>query len=285
MSGNRGLLAAVLDRLLRVYPVEFRDRFAEDMTREFSRRRDDAERRGFVALHWFALRTFAGITLAGALERSRSRGRSRRPRRRMEMRTELRHAFLTLAKAPAFTILAVLTLGLGIAVTTTLFSLVSALLFAESPVKDPERMVFLWGRNERAGENRSPLTLPEVADLREEIASFESVAMAVEESFEVSSLREAGRAYSFRVTDNFFEVWGVGTVLGRGFLPGEDRPGAAPVALLSHGFWERELGSDPGILGATGRPRRKTPFRRGCRLATHGVRGFVARRRLGTPGP
>jgi predicted permease len=167
------------------------------------------------------------------------------------MRTELRHALRSLGKTPVFTVLAVLTLGLGIAVTTTMFSLTSTLLFSELPVTDPDSLVFVWGRNERASENRSLLSLPEVAELRAEVASFESVGMAVEESFQLTSVPEPRRVVAFRVTDNFFDVWGVGTILGRSFLPGEDRPGAQPTVLLSHGFWERDLGSDPKVVGAT----------------------------------
>ena len=167
------------------------------------------------------------------------------------MITDLRHAIRGLLKTPVFTVLAILTLGLGIAVTTTMFSLTSTLLFAEHPVSDPERLVFVWGRNERASENRSPLSLPEVAEIRADVASFESVAMAVEESLQLTSVSEPRRVVAFRVTDNFLDVWGVGTILGRGFLPGEDRPGAPPTVLLSHGFWKRGLGSDPKIVGAT----------------------------------
>ncbi len=112
MSGKRGSLAASSTGFFASIPPSSENRFAEDMTREFSRRRDDAERRGFVALYWFALRTFAGITLAGALERSRSRGRSRRPRRRIGNENGASDTPSSrLAKAPAFTILAVLTLG------------------------------------------------------------------------------------------------------------------------------------------------------------------------------
>jgi predicted permease len=174
------------------------------------------------------------------------------------MRTEIRHALRSLGKTPAFTALSIGTLGLGIAVTTTMFSLTSTLLFSELPVSAPESMVFVWGRNERASENRALLSLPEVADLRTEVASFESVATAEEDSLQWTGLPEPRRLTAFRVTDNFFEVWGVGSILGRTFLPGEDRPGAQPTVVLSHGFWERELGSDPDLLGSTlvldGRP-------------------------------
>jgi hypothetical protein len=148
------------------------------------------------------------------------------------MRTELRHALRSLGKTPVFTALAVLTLGLGIAVTTTMFSLTSTLLFTELPVTDPENMVFVWGRTERASENRSLLSLPEVAELRTEVGSFESVGMAVEESFQLTSIPAPRRVAAFRMTDNFFDVWGGGDRRPR-LLPG-DRLGAQPTVVWSH---------------------------------------------------
>ena len=259
MSADRGRLISLFERMLRVYPDDFRRLFAEDMADHFSRRCAERYRRGGpVLLYGFALRTGLEILVEGLVERSRShrrragaRGRGRRKFWSIDMRTELRHALRSLGKTPVFTVLSVLTLGLGIAVTTTMFSLTSKLLFSELPVSDPETLVFVWGRNERASENRASLSLPEVAELRTEVTSFESVAMALDESLEITSLPVPRRVVAFRVTDNFFDVWGVGTLLGRSFLPGEDRPGAQPTVILSHGFWERDLGSDPKIVGAT----------------------------------
>ncbi len=258
MNEDRGRLTSLFERILRVYPDDFRRLFAEDMVNEFSRRCADTYRRGGrLFLYGFALRTSLEILVEGAFERSRSlrrRGGARdrgRTFRSIDMRTEIRHALKSLGQTPVFTVLAVLTLGLGIAVTTTMFSLTSTILFAELPVSDPENLVFVWGRNERASENRALLSLPEVAELRKEVTSFESVGMAVEESFQLTSVPEPRRVVAFRITDNFFDVWGVGTILGRGFLAGEDRPGAQPTVALSHGFWERQLGSDPKIVGTT----------------------------------
>jgi predicted permease len=256
MSEARGPLISLFDRILRVYPEEFRDLFGEDMADQFARRAFEARRRGgSLALCGFALRTGVETLIEGVSERFRARrrtGRRKRPRRkeRYEMRTEIGHALKSLEKTPVFTALAVLTLGLGVAVTTTLFSLTSTLLFSELPVSDPEGMVFVWGRNEKAGEMRVPLSLPEIAELRE-VSAFESVALAVDDSIQITSGPEPRRVAASRVTDNFFEVWGVSTVLGRGFLPGEDLSGSQPTVLLSHGFWDRELGADPKILGTT----------------------------------
>jgi predicted permease len=252
-------LLSLFEWILRVYPDDFRELFAEDMADQFSRRCAELQRRGGRSLLYpFVLRTTLAVLVAGALERARSlhrrggpRARGRRKSWSTDMRTELRHALRSLGKTPVFTALAVLTLGLGIAVTTTMFSLTSTLLFAELPVSDPQGLVFVWAKNERASENRAPLSLPEVAELRANVASFESVSMAVEDTMEITSLPSPRRVVVYRVTDNFFDVWGVGTFLGRSFLPGEDRPGAPSTALLSHGFWERRLGSDPGVVGTT----------------------------------
>jgi putative ABC transport system permease protein len=262
MKQERGRLAALFERILRVYPEDFRRLFAEDMADQFARRCAESYRSGGrLFLYAFAVRTTLEVLVEGALEHSRSlrnrrpRGRGRRKPRSfemsIEMTTEIRHALRSLGKTPAFTLLAILTLGLGIAVTTTMFSLTSTLLFAELPVSDPEGMVFVWARNERASENRTPLSLPEVAELRAEVTSFASVGTAVEESLQLTSGPEPRRVVVFRVTDNFFDVWGVKTILGRSFLPGEDRASAPPTALLSHGFWERSLGSDPKAVGTT----------------------------------
>ncbi len=256
MSAERRRLRSFFERILRVYPEDFRRLFAEDMTEQFSRRCDEAETRGGrLFLYAFAIRTALEVAVHGALERRSSvrglRGGRQRKGFRIEMVAEFRHALKGLLKTPGFTVLAVLTLGLGIAVTSTMFSLTSTLLFSELPASDPERLVFVWGRNERASENRAPLSLPEVAELRAGVSSFVSVGTAVDESFELTGVPRPRRVTAFRVTDNFLDVWGVSTILGRGFVPGEDRAGAQPTALLSHGFWERELGSDPKIVGAT----------------------------------
>lgn len=252
MKTELRLLCYVFESLTHAYSIEFRSLFRDDMAEHFAHRCADAYGRGGrVRLYGFAFKTFLEVLVAGALERSRPRVAGRHRHRSLDMRTELRHALRSLAKTPLFTALAIFTLGLGIAVTTTMFSLTSTLLFSELPVSDPERMVFVWGRNERAGENRALLSLPEVAALRDEVRSFESVAVALDESFQLTSVPEPRRVVALRVTDNFFDVWGVPTMLGRGFFPGEDRPGAQPTVVLSHGFWERELGSDPEIVGAS----------------------------------
>jgi putative ABC transport system permease protein len=246
-------LVGVFERIVGLYPESFRACFASDVVEHFRR---GCERRKGARLLAFALRTYIEVAAAALLERaerarasSPSRGRTREPM--IGWMQDLRYAFRTLRKMPTFASIAIATLALGITVNTTIFSVVSSLLFADLPVRDPERFVFLWATNERATENRSALSLPEVADLRERAESFEAISLAIEDPVIVIDRGESQRLDSFRVTDNFFDVWGVTTVLGRGFEAGEDRPGAAPLAVLSHGYWKRGLGSDPGVVGAT----------------------------------
>lgn len=169
----------------------------------------------------------------------------------MGIRRDFRDSFRTLIQSKSFTVIAVSTLALGIGVNTTIFSVVNALLFSELPVTDTDRFVFVWATNERAGENRTALSLPEVAELREAASSFEGISVGHDESFILTGERETSRVTGFRVSDNLFPLWGVGTVLGRGFEKGEDRPGAAPVAVLSDGFWKRHFGEDPEIVGSS----------------------------------
>jgi predicted permease len=246
-------LCAAFGRLVLLYPPEFRRLFAADMVSHFRRSAGVAYRRGGrTRLYVFGLTTFLGVAGAAMAERARRRREPRTARRGDVMNgwnQDLRLAFRALRKTPAFTALAVLTLGLGIAVNTTIFSLVSTLLFSELPLKDPDGFVFLWAVNERAGERRSALSLPEVAEIRREARSLSAVVFAVEESLLLDGEGGARRVAANRVTADFFDVWGVDCVLGRCFLAGEDRPGAPPVAVVSHGFWERQLGSDAQAIG------------------------------------
>jgi putative ABC transport system permease protein len=139
---------------------------------------------------------------------------------------DFRYGLRTLRKTPTFTILAVGTLSLGIAVNATLFSLVNILLFDELPIRDPDSFTF----------KSQTLT---------------GVAAFLEDSFVLTGDNEPCRVAAFRVSDNFHDVWGIDLVAGRGFRPGEDRPGSDPVTILSHGFWKRQFGSDPGVVGRT----------------------------------
>jgi putative ABC transport system permease protein len=254
-------LASVYEALVRLTPEDFQRRFARDMTEDF--RRNAANARGRFRLYAFTTVNFVDVIAVSALEHAAARRRYPRPKPKERAMNGLvqdtTYALRTLTKSPSFAAIAVTTLALGIAVNTAIFSVVGSLLFADLPVRDPDRFGFLWAINERAAEDRSVLSLPDVAELRARAQSFEGISIAVEDNTLLTGREESRRLKAFRVTDNLFDVWGVEATIGRTFLRGEDRPGAAPVVLLSHGYWQREFAGDPGIVGATltldGKPR------------------------------
>lgn len=200
----------------------------------------------FGAAGGVALEHLTGLRRLGL----RKRRRTFRPGENMlNLLQDARFGVRTLIKTPSITFLAVLTLAFGIAVNSTLFSLVNTILFSDLPVGDPDRFVFVWASNDVAGEPRSALSLPDYAQIVEESSTLDGVAFFMRDALVLSGQDEPIKVVAGRTSDNLVEVWGLDIVVGRGFRPGEDRPGADPVVLLSHGFWERHYGLDPAVLG------------------------------------
>ena len=164
---------------------------------------------------------------------------------------DLRHGVRELLGRKAVSLVIVLTLGLAIGVNTTLFSLASTVLFASLPFEEPESVVFLWSRNQDLNRVRQPTSLLDFLDLRRELESFRGLAAFRRTRFALTGIGEPLYVSGFHASVDFFPVTGVSVARGRAFLEGEDRPGASPVALLSHGAWERRFGADPEILGRT----------------------------------
>ena len=153
------------------------------------------------------------------------------------------YALRTCARNPGFTAAVTISIALGIAANTTVFSMVNAVLLGELPVREPERLVAF----------SETLSHPDYLDYRDRTGVFAGVAA----HFPVlpASLSGAGepeRAWGQLVSANYFSVVGVRPVLGRDFLPEEDQaPDRNPVVILSHGLWRRRFGADPGIPGRT----------------------------------
>jgi putative ABC transport system permease protein len=162
---------------------------------------------------------------------------------------DIRYAARVLAARPGFTAVAVLTLALGIGANTTIFSWVKALLLQPLPgVPEQERLAVLLTTS-ALGDFRSS-SYPDFVDLRDGIREHAGLV-----AFEMAPLSWASGAQTERVwgclvSGNYFDVLGVPAALGRTFLPEEDRtPEAAPVVVVSHGFWKRHLGGDPAAVG------------------------------------
>jgi putative ABC transport system permease protein len=162
---------------------------------------------------------------------------------------DLRFGARMLLKQPGFTLIAVLTLSLGIGANTAIFSIVNAVLLRPFAYKEPERLVILRERVSGGGAGFSP-SYPNFADWRAQNTAFEAIsAVRGNESFNFTGAGEPERLQGRLVSAEFFSLLGVKPSLGRDFLAEEDRPDATPAVILSYGFWQRRFGDDPSILG------------------------------------
>jgi predicted permease len=174
---------------------------------------------------------------------------------------DVRFALRQLIKSPSFTITAVVTLALGIAINATMFSLVSAFLLPHLPGHDPQGMVVVSSVNPDASfqPDTNPVSAPNYLAWRNDTRIFSAVSAA--EEYRTGSLSGPGQqpeAISYAsVSANYFTVFGTSPQLGRAFLGSEDQQGHDHVLILSHGLWERRFGADPSIVGRTVRLNRE----------------------------
>jgi putative ABC transport system permease protein len=164
---------------------------------------------------------------------------------------DLRFAFRSLRKSPGFTLVAVLTLALGIGANTAVFSMVRGVLLRPLPYENGESLVYLRQPAPLGGVDNARFSVPELADYRQRSRSLQSLVEYHSMPFILLGRGEPRRVQTGVVSANYFEVLGVRPLLGRGFRTGEDQPGAEPVLVLSHGFWKNRLGGDPNIVGRT----------------------------------
>jgi putative ABC transport system permease protein len=161
---------------------------------------------------------------------------------------DIRYGVRGVRKNPGSAAICAFTLALAIGVNTAIFSLVSIVAFADLPMQDPDRLAFVWMTDMSTAQSRTSVSHQDLVDLQEN-SSFESLAGLTLGTAILSVDGDPDRVETGRVTDNFWETWRVPLVLGRGFLPGEDRPGADPVVILAHGFWQERYAGNPDVLG------------------------------------
>ena len=162
---------------------------------------------------------------------------------------DLRYGLRVLLQSPGFSLVAILSLGLGIGVNTTIFSLVNEVLLRPLPVTHPNELVEIYTSGPKEFRYGTS-SYPDYLDLRDQSKVFTGLLaycmMPGNLSFEGKSELIMGEI----VSGNYFDVLGVRAAVGRTFLPDEDRtPATHPVAVLGHGFWQRRFGADPTILG------------------------------------
>jgi len=162
---------------------------------------------------------------------------------------DLRFGARMLLKNPGFTIVAVITLALGIGANTAVFSLINAVLLKPLPFYEPERLVMVWEEASLAGFPRQEPAPATYVDWKARQSVFEIMAAIAFSNFRLTGDGEPQQLFAYSVTANFFPLLGIAPALGRTFSPEEERPGANKVVVLSHNFWQRRYGGDLDIIG------------------------------------
>jgi predicted permease len=162
---------------------------------------------------------------------------------------DLRYAVRTLTRSPGFTLVAVLTLALGIGANSALFSVINAVLLRPLPFRDPGRLVTLWESDPRHGLEREPVSPSNYLDWRAQSRTLEDVAAYRYWGFVLTGGGEPERLAGARVSASLFPLLGVRLAAGRAFGADEDRFGSAAVAVISDALWRRRFGADPNVVG------------------------------------
>lgn len=163
-----------------------------------------------------------------------------------EIRQDIRFAFRQLRHNPSFTLIALLTLALGIGANTAIFSVVRGVLLSELPYAQPDRLVRIFSRVEGGLTSASPA---DFTDWRRQSTAFSAMASSDESTVNLTGSGSAERFTQARVSANMFQLLGVRVQIGRAFGPGEDAREAPRVVILSDGLWRNRFGADPQIVG------------------------------------
>jgi putative ABC transport system permease protein len=162
---------------------------------------------------------------------------------------DIRYGIRGLLKRPGFTVIAVITLALGIGANTAIFSLVNAVLLRPLPYNNADRLVMVWEDASYAGFPKNTPAPANFVDWRSQNQSFEGMAAITTRSFNLTGEGEPEKLEANTATANFFSLLGVQPMLGRGFVPEDDNPPGGKVAVVSYELWQRVLGGEASIIG------------------------------------
>ena len=167
---------------------------------------------------------------------------------------DVRYGCRTLLRYPGFCAVAILALALGIGPNTAIFTMVNAVLLKPLPIPDPDRVVMIWGTRLKAGFDQLPVSEADYLDWKQQSHSFEEMAAAFaipEFGLNISGMGDPERVSAALASKEFLPALGIKPIVGRNFLPNEDRPGGPPAVLISNALWQRRFHSDPAAVGRT----------------------------------
>ena len=218
--------------LLRLYPASFRHEYAGEMRRVFARQRQAASGAGVCALWARTLVEVPANALAVHLE---------------VFRQDLRYSARVLKRTPGFAVTAVLIVALGIGATTAAFSVTDFVLIRPLPYPEPDRLVLLTEKT--PGYDQMEFSPPNYRDWTQAAKSFESTGSYTGRSVTMTGRGDPRRLPGTAVSADLFPTFRASPILGRSFLPHDDREGAPETVVLAHRFWQQEFGGDQNIVG------------------------------------
>jgi predicted permease len=168
----------------------------------------------------------------------------------MSFLQDLRYGLRVLKKSPGFTVIAILTLALGIGANSTIFSWINSTVL--NPIPGVQHTSQYVAISVNDGRDQGPLSYPDYIDLRDRNSTLSSFLASTNLTMSLTSNGRPEREWGLLVSANYFDALGVHPILGRGFLPSEDaKPGGAPVVVISYRLWQTHFGSDPSVIGRT----------------------------------
>ncbi len=162
---------------------------------------------------------------------------------------EIRYACRAFLRTPGFTLAAVLSLAIGVAANTAIFSVASALLLKSLPYADPDRLVILWNRSPGLGISEDWFSTAQYLDLKRNHHGFDELAIAIGSNYNLTGDGEPERIGTIRVSSNLLPLLGARAAHGRLFDAADDRPGRTGTAVLHYATWMRRYGGDPRVIG------------------------------------
>jgi putative ABC transport system permease protein len=251
--------------LIRLFPGDFRENFGEEMLAAFLDYRDALLERGTtsvsrraISVVRFTCTTTVGLPRAALREHLRTRGKERRVMSEStdnggggmtDLRLDIRYGIRALRRTPGFTLVALLTLALGIGATTAMFSVLDAAMRRSLPYPEPERLVL--GRTTFSGNINPYTSFPDYLDYRDQSETLESLATIGGGAgvVTITGTSEPEQAREVTATSNIFSTLGVAFQLGGTFTLDEQPPGGGGEVVISHSFWQSWFGGDSDALG------------------------------------
>lgn len=226
--------------LVRVLPFDFRTNYEGEMEGVFrEQHREVEERGGFLEALKLWKETIVGIFTTA-------------PREHWQILTsDCGYAFRMMRKNPGFTVVAILTLALGIGANTAIFSVVHSVLLRALPYPQGQQLIFIRQQEMKLGIPDMAFSVKEIEDYRAQNRTLSGLVEYHAMSFTLFGHGDPERVRTGVVSANYFDLFGVQPLLGRTFLPDDEKPGAPPVLLLSYEYWKNNFGSDAEIVGKT----------------------------------